>query len=38
MKLRCLRCGYRWPKRVKLPKMCPACKSRAWAKPKGEAK
>ena len=31
----CKRCGYQWQARVKKPKECPDCKSRAWeTKPK----
>lgn len=31
----CLRCGHEWPPRkAKLPKWCPKCKSPYWDKPR----
>lgn len=29
----CVRCGYRWFKRVHRPVTCPQCQSRDWDKP-----
>ena len=29
----CIRCGYRWPRRVHKPKTCPECQSRDWDRP-----
>lgn len=29
----CVRCGYRWFKRVHKPVTCPSCQSRDWDKP-----
>ena len=34
----CLKCGYTWVPRTVAPKMCPACLSRKWDKPKEEVK
>ena len=33
----CLRCRYMWCIRVAHPKLCPACKSRSWDKPRETA-
>jgi len=29
----CIRCGYKWIKRVHRPVTCPQCQSREWDKP-----
>lgn len=31
-KFKCVKCGYEWDGRVKVPKECPDCKSRNWKK------
>lgn len=34
-RLHCYACGYTWfPRRTRLPDVCPKCKSRKWNKPK----